>query len=561
MICITGARVRSSKAVIIPFVLSVAFWVGAIFPDGAAAGEKTLGDMGSFGKWSRVEIVMEGRNAMGRGHVNPFSILVDVVFTGPGGRRHTVPGFYDGDGDGGLDGRVWKVRFAGDEIGQWRFSSKSDDPLLHGYTGSFTITAPPSGARGAYRWGRLESVGSFENRIRYLKFRDGPYWLKAGCDDPENFLGKFKYYDTPAKRRAAVEYLAGKGINAIYIMTHNIGGDGNDVWPWLGSTPEEAKNNGAGEVRFDVAKLDEWRKLFAYMNRLGIVPYLILEDDSAWKGYEHRRYYREMIARFGDLPALIFNIGEEYNENYSLGKALSLAQFLKEIDPYGHPRGIHNVNRPSRRYAGSGQVDFTAIQTKYEDPLRHNALAIDWINLSLRKKKRVLMVGFDEPRPLMDRKGWWSAYMGGGVWEVHVARPYDRPMSAWGNVWKELGGARAFMESFPFWRMHPANGVVVSGTAFCLAIPQECYAVYLPEGGTIRVSLPEQAVYRYGWWDPASGRDGTFSHGGRTQGGLRRFTAPGGGDWALGIFGERFRGTEPQVGSGLVSGSSTVKGG
>ena len=70
-----------------------------------------------------------------------------------------------------------------------------------------------------------EAVGTPANGIRYLQFRDGPYWLKAGCDDPENFLGSFTSFDTPDERRAAVDYLATHGVNSMYVMTDNLGGD------------------------------------------------------------------------------------------------------------------------------------------------------------------------------------------------------------------------------------------------------------------------------------------------------------------------------------------------
>ena len=88
------------------------------------------------------------------------------------------------------------------------------------------MTDIPADAEGLWRWGRLEAVGTAENGVRYLKFRDGPYWLKAGCDDPENFLGGgCRNYDTLKKRKAAVDYLAERGINSLYMMTNNIDGD------------------------------------------------------------------------------------------------------------------------------------------------------------------------------------------------------------------------------------------------------------------------------------------------------------------------------------------------
>ncbi len=274
-----------------------------------------------------------------------------------------VPGFYDGDGHGGLEGNEWKVRFSADKVGQWSFQTSSSSQKLDGRSGHFRVSDQSADRRGFWKWGRLEYSGTPRNQIRYLKFRDGPYWLKAGCDDPENFLGKFKNFDTLKKRTIAVDYLAERGINSMYMMVHNIGGDNNDVWPWLGDSAAEAKKNAGQEVRFDVAKLEQWRELFEYMQTKGVVPYLILEDDSAWKEYDHVRYYREIIARFGYLPALVFNIGEEQNENYRLAESLQLAQRLREIDPYNHPRGLHNVNRPDDQYVDADQVSITSIQT------------------------------------------------------------------------------------------------------------------------------------------------------------------------------------------------------
>ncbi|MBC8869416.1 MAG: DUF5060 domain-containing protein [Planctomycetes bacterium] len=499
-------------------------------------------ELDRFAKWSKIEFAFAGPESRGRAEPNPFAIRLDVTFTSPGGTRYQVPGFYDGDGRGGLDGNVWKVRFSADEVGVWTFRTRSNNARLDGKTGRYSVTAVSRSAKGFWRLGRLEYTGTRENGIRYLKFRDGPYWLKAGCDDPENFLGKYRSYDTLAKRKAAIDYLTGRGVNSLYIMTHNLGGDDRDVWPWLGETAREAMANGGAKARFDVAKLEQWRELFEHMQEQGVVPYLVLEDDSAWKGYDHERYYREIIARFGYLPALIFNMGEEHNENYRLSEALDWMKHLAETDPYDHPRGIHNVNRPTDQYVKAAQVDFTAIQTGspgsrkgLDNALEHNRIAIDWINRCKSLGQRPLMVGFDEGRPEQHRAAWWAAYMGGGVWEAHVLQPYDRPMSSWEPTWTELGGARAFMETLPFWEMEPRNDLVKSGKALCFAQIGRAYALYLPTGGSITVELADGATYDLAWWNPGNGKDGRFQDKGSVTGGAWRLTAPGDGDWALRI--------------------------
>jgi hypothetical protein len=249
-----------------------------------------------------------------------------------------------------------------------------------------------------------------------------------------------------------------------------------------------------------------------------------------------------MIARFGDLPAVMFNLGEEHNENYALSESLAMAERFKELDPYNHPLGIHNVNDPQNAYVDALHVDFTSIQTGQPGRLRtldyavaHNQIALDWLKRCRDRNRRLLVVNFDEGRPELDRRAWWSAYLGGGVWEAHVTEPYDRPHSAWETTWKELGGARAFMESLPFHEMKPQNELVTEGVAFCLAQPGKAYAVYLPRGGDITINLAESARYVCAWWNPANGKDGRFQSEQQLGGGSQTISAPADGDWALRI--------------------------
>jgi hypothetical protein len=499
-------------------------------------------EIGQFAKWSKIEMTFAGPASRGQGDPNPFAVRLDVDFTSPSGRQYRVPGFYDGNGKGSLDGDVWKVRFSADELGVWDFKTRSDNTMLTGHVGRFTVTATSQDATGFWQLGRLESVSTPQNKIRYLKFRDGPYWLKAGCDDPENFLGNYDNYNTLAKRKAAIDYLAQRGINSVYIMTHNIAGDDNDVWPWIGKTSREARSNGGSNARFDVAKLDEWRQLFEHMQAKGVVPYLILEDDSAWKGYDHDRYYREIIARFGYLPALLLNGGEEQNENYRLSEAIQLMRLFRQIDPYHHPLGLHNVNEPNDDYIDANHLDYTSIQTGspgtrtgIDNALEHNLFTVNWIQRCLDRKRRILVVNFDEARPEEDRRCWWCVYIGGGVWETHVLQPYDRPLSAWEPAWTQLGGARAFMESLPFWEMDPHNEFVLGGQAFCLAKPDEIFAFYLPTGGTITIDLAPDTTYEVAWWNPGNGQDGSFQNITHISGGRQNLHAPADGDWAVRI--------------------------
>ena len=149
--------------------------------------------------------------------------------------------------------------------------------------------------------------------------------------------------------------------------------------------------------------------------------------------------------------------------------------------------------------------------------------------------KRSLVINFDEGRPEEDRRCWWSVYLAGGVWETHVRKPYDRPLSAWEPSWSQLGGARTYMESLPFGEMLPHNELVEEGQAFCLAKTGHSYGLYLPAGGNITVNLAPDTTYDVAWWNPSNAKDGKYQNTHKIEGGRQTFKAPSEGDWALRI--------------------------
>ena len=131
---------------------------------------------------------------------NPFlDYRLQVRFVGPGGRRYDVPGFFTGDGRGGARGNVWRVRFCPDRCGTWKYAASmrrgpriavdfdpsSGEPITpDGVSDSFEVSAQDPEAPGFLKWGRLAYVGG-----HYLKFADGPYWIRGGTDSPREFPG------------------------------------------------------------------------------------------------------------------------------------------------------------------------------------------------------------------------------------------------------------------------------------------------------------------------------------------------------------------------------------
>ena len=110
-------------------------------------------------------------------------------------------------------------------------------------------------------------------------------------------------------------------------MTMNIGGDGQDVWPWVGS-PERKGSPSNDHLHYDISKLGQWEQVFAHAQRKGIHLHFVLNEseeankrelDNGELGVERKLYYRELIARFGHHLALQWNLCEEYNLGLDLG--------------------------------------------------------------------------------------------------------------------------------------------------------------------------------------------------------------------------------------------------
>ena len=468
-----------------------------------------LGNVGTFEKWSKVEVVLQGPKSIGTSASNnPFKKIVTVGFIAPDGRNYRVPAFYDGDGRGGLDGTVWKVRFSPDAVGVWTFRSMSEVANLNNYQGSFVVDPVETSVESFAKWGRLEYVGA-----HYLKFRDGSYWLKGGADEPEAFLGPGVMGDWNGKK-AAADYLSRKGVNSLYIMLQNVHGDGRNVWPWVSKKDSE---------HFDVSKLADWEDLFSFLQTKGIVLHLVFEDDSGWTGFNRSMYYREMIARFGHHNGLYWNISEEYGENYSVDQIKSFAQLIRDLDAYDHPLTVHNL-RPLnawRPFLGDDRFDLTSFQTNTNP---QNQSTIEW-RQKARAAGRKLAVSHDEtgqfrePDREKSRHMVWAVYLGGGMIELFTRNVATKGFPAFEDFWNDMRHAREFLEALPFWEMTPNNQLLVGrrGPKYCFAKEGEVYVAYLNRGGRISLNLSGRpGTYKVKWYDV---KTGNFADGFNVSGG------------------------------------------
>lgn len=538
--------------------------------------EAQVGISGELKKWHKVTLTFDsGIITSETDAVNPFTdYRLNVTFSN-GSKTYLVPGYFAADGDAAntsaTGGSKWRVHFAPDAEGIWNYqvsfrtgtniaintnpSAGTAVAPLDGLTGSFTILPTDKTGRDHRAKGRLEYVGK-----HHLRFAEtGEYFLKAGCNSPENFLGYYEIdgtYDDggvtinlpnelhqfpthvadwhtgdPTWQNGkgkgiigALNYLASQKVNAFYFITLNIQGDGQDVWPFI-------SDNSADFTRYDVSKLDQWEIIFSHMDSLGIMLHFVTQEyenqmllDNGNLGNTRKLYYRELIARFSHHLAITWNLGEENGRVYpgrgaqSDAQRKAMATYFKTHDPYKHFVTVHTyttdhnlIYEPLLGYPDFDGISMQMATTSVNDN------TVKWIDSSANNGKPWVVchdetvggVDQDGPtsnQPVLREKVLWANYMsqGGGVEWYFGQNDLDAEnFRLWSGIWKYTRDAHEFMVTYlPFWEMHSSDRITSPTSDFVLALPGKLYAVYLPSSNLARdIDLP-CGIYTVKWYEP-----------------------------------------------------------
>ncbi|UCD25885.1 MAG: DUF5060 domain-containing protein [Gemmatimonadota bacterium] len=545
---------------------------------------------GAMQLWHPVTLTLVGPRASEDGWPNPFTdYRLTLTFTHESTKsQHLVPGYFAADGDaaetGATVGNKWRAHFTPNEVGMWKFEVsfragpnvalplESDGGVrthFDGVTGSFEITESDKTGRDHRAKGMLRYVGE-----GHLRFDNGTYFIKGGTDSPENLLAYVDFDDTysivdPGLQRSgeaptaplhhyephaqdwdpgdptwredrgknligALNYLAGKGLNAFSFLTMNVEGDGKDVWPWI--APDERD-------RYDVSKLAQWDIVFTHADSLGLFLHFKTQEtendlllDNGDLGSERKLYYRELIARFAHHHALNWNLGEENNIGEELDdptqeRIKEYIAYIQALDPYDHPVVIHThpgqqeqVYRPLLGDASG--LSGVSIQTEFDNV---HLETLKWVQASTDAGRRWVVAndeqghyttgvtpdGPNSNRDAIRQHTLWGNLMAGGA-GVEYYFGYEYPQNDlncedWRSrdlVWDDVRHALTFFqEHLPYWEMVPNEALATGADAYVLAHPTgTAIAVYVSNGGQIRLDLSSYSgAYTVHWYDPRRG--------------------------------------------------------
>ncbi|MGJ8639862.1 MAG: DUF5060 domain-containing protein [Opitutaceae bacterium] len=344
---------------------------------------------GSFKKWHRIEVVLDGPHAEESSETFR-NYRLDVTFTAPSGKEYKVPGFFDADGDAAntsaTSGNRWKARFAGGEEGEWTYrvsfvtgvnvaadlSGGTKGTAPDGEMGRFRIGSQDKSAKDFRSKGKLEYVGE-----HYLRFADGDYFIKLGANSPEVLLEYGEFDGTPGHEEdiytpniadwktgdptwgdakgkgiiGLINYLSSLGVNGHYFLCMNAYGDGQEAWPWTDADAIDI---------YDVSKLAQWEVLFTHFDRMGLMVHFQLSESENTNYLESRDgdgtfsnarkiFYRELVARFGHHMAITWNIGEEnqapgkdFHKPNTHAQRKAFASRIRELTVYNDHISVHN---------------------------------------------------------------------------------------------------------------------------------------------------------------------------------------------------------------------------
>jgi hypothetical protein len=289
--------------------------------------------------------------------------------------------------------------------------------------------------------------------------------------------------------------------------------------------------------------------------------------DGGALGPERKLYLRELIARFGYLLALNWNLGEENTQ--TAAEQIAMAQYIKDVDPYDHHLVLHTY--PNQRDAVYPNVigDKSVLTGASLQVVWHEVHAVthQWIQASIAAG-RPWVVANDEQGPALlgiPPDPGYRGFAGQTPQGQPVGYTHDdtRKMVLWGNLMAGGAGVEYYFgyqladndlvaENFRsrdrswdfgrialmFFREHRipliemSNADELVGNAardsskWALAKRGELYLVYLPTGGTSDLDLSGvNGRFSVNWFDPENG--GTLARGAVT-------TVAGGGRVALG---------------------------
>ncbi|NLG70990.1 MAG: DUF5060 domain-containing protein [Chloroflexi bacterium] len=419
---------------------------------------------------------------------NPFdTYLLRLEIHDPTGKTFLIDGFYDGDGRGGQEGRVWKARLTPYMPGRWTWRTvegDQPDPELFGLSGEIECL-PGENSGGVVRQGKYFALQNGEPIYLVGHFLD----LSGGLPSTHIYMSETLDDD---QRKAVLERQRDfHSANKANLYIANRGDyDDQPVTPWVGSA---ARND---KTQMDLRR---WTLYDGYIqqfkeNRM-LAELWFFADDSRFRQVseaDKRRLVRYTLARTSAFSHTMYVIALEWQEDWMRDEVTRMGNFIQQYNPWGRPVSVHGIAGSGWEFGGESWADFIASQAGNNAPPRRvNRFASGfWSQYDLPHLSEEFGILNSDSDP-EQRARLWANFTGG---------------AAGSGTGSDLQALQRFLAEsrIPFQRMTPANELASDGgqSQFVLAEAGHHYLVYTT-GGPFSLEVQGQNLNGR-WFDPRS---------------------------------------------------------
>ncbi len=488
-----------------------------------------------------------------------------VIFTSPTGRTHEIDGFWDGD-------KLFKVRFAPDEIGTWHyqaFCSDEDNKGLHEQAGTFDCIANSS-PHNIYQRGSIKrSPGSY-----HLNYSDGTPFFYVACTA---WNGALKSTDEEWER-----YLSQRKenhYNTIQFVTTQ----------WRGCEKDrhgEVAFSGSGHIELHPTFFQRLDKKIDQINAKGLIAAPVLLWALPVAGGRHLspgyhlpqeeaiKLARYMVARFGGNQVIWILGGDgryvrEYEQRW---KVIGRGVFDRPHPGIvaQHPHGSSWIGE---EYKEEHWLDILGYQSSHNNGER----VVNWIN------KGPMSQTWDKlpPKPIMNLEpnyeeihfritatdvrnaSYWSifatplsgiTYGANGIWpwiqeEGELIENHRNPDGRGPSTWEksiefpgslQIGYLSAFVQKYPWWTLKPSAELLVEQPGedtynqFISIVSDDekrLIMAYTPSQQEVKLRISRDNSYQAKWFDPVGNT--LLPAEINSQGNIMVFTPPSAQDYVL----------------------------
>ena len=446
-----------------------------------------------------------GSSSSGTAAGNPFDVTLTGHFEGPGGRRLSVPGYYDG-------ANTWKIRFSPTVEGAWTLRTTSSLASLNGKTDA-----------------AITCVANSHPHIRHGSLRVDPahphHFIRE--DGSRYFLLGYEadwLWGVGDQMHTLIKQIAGRGFNHVMVNVygHDTGwspGQKHEydfgppkIFPWEGT------NEAPDHSRLNPIFFQHYDQMMRALRDQGIVAHIMLKVynkkvnwPEKW-GRNEARYFQYVTARYQGFQNVVWDFAKEsYNEK---DEALQshLTDLVRSTDAYHRLFTAHDDDLYSWDREWNRNLDFRTDQqhSDFAESIAFERSMRQWpvVNSEFGYER-----GVDKFPTYRTEHDWeeqlrraYLVYFAGGygvyyyhntAWDVFKPEPEAPGMARFERL-------RQILEPLPYWRMIPANELAFGGP--CLALPGEVYAFYL-EGTKSTVNLSQlEGVPAAEWINTWDGR-------------------------------------------------------